>query len=71
MVITSRITCDGNQIEIRKPEVILNYNKLMGGVDRADQMGSMYCFVRKSLKWWQKDFFLWNCNFFLIFFNVV
>lgn len=29
----------------------------MGGVDRADQYPSSYCFLRKSLKWWRKMFF--------------
>ena len=29
----------------------------MGGVDRADQLASTYCFLRKSLKWWRKLFF--------------
>lgn len=31
----SRITRGGNQVEFKKLEVILNYSKFMGGVDRA------------------------------------
>jgi hypothetical protein len=53
----SRITRGGYQVELKKPEVILNYNKFMGGVDRADQLGSIHCFLRKTLKWWRKIFF--------------
>lgn len=32
-----RITCGGYQIELKKPEVILNCNKFMDEVDRTDQ----------------------------------
>lgn len=45
-----RMTCGGYQIELKKPEVILNCNKFMGEVDRTDQFGSMYYFLHKSLK---------------------
>lgn len=57
MKTVSRMTRGDYQVELKKPEVILNYNKFMGGVDRADQFGCMYCFLRKSLKWWRKVFF--------------
>ncbi|XP_020297799.1 piggyBac transposable element-derived protein 4-like, partial [Pseudomyrmex gracilis] len=40
-----------------KPDVVLNYNKYMGGVDKADQYTGTYCFMRKSQKWWRKLFF--------------
>lgn len=30
----------------------------MGGVDRADQLASTYCFLRKALKWWWKLFLM-------------
>lgn len=47
-----------NQVEIvNKPAVIVDYNKMMGGVDTADHYVSSYMFVRKSKKWWRKMFF--------------
>ncbi|TBU10732.1 transposase IS4, partial [Hamiltosporidium tvaerminnensis] len=45
----------GNLIHI--PHIIVNYNKYMGGVDRASSYATFYCFLRKSLKWWRKLFF--------------
>ena len=35
------------------PTCIIEYNKYMGGVDRADQLAKYY--TRKSLKWWKND----------------
>ena len=51
---------EGGTINISKPNVIINvkcYNMNMGGVDKADQLTSSYCFMRKSCKWWRKIFF--------------
>lgn len=50
MKTVSRITRGGNQVELKKSEVIMNCNKFMCEVDRADQCGSMYCFLHKSFK---------------------
>ncbi len=36
-----------------KPDVILNYNKYMGGVDKADQLRSYYPVGRAGHKWWR------------------
>ncbi|XP_015436661.1 PREDICTED: piggyBac transposable element-derived protein 4-like [Dufourea novaeangliae] len=52
-----RITRGGVDIMVKKPNVVLNYIKYMGGVDLADQYASTCCFLRKSLKWWHKLFF--------------
>lgn len=52
-----RILRGGVEVTVKKPNVIINYIKYMGGVDRADQYASTYCFLRKSLKWWRKLFF--------------
>ncbi len=41
-----------------KPLVVHTYNKYMNGVDIADQHSVCYSFVRKSIKWWRKLFFL-------------
>ncbi|KAK9309619.1 hypothetical protein QLX08_000833 [Tetragonisca angustula] len=48
---------EGGTVNISKPNVIINYNMNMGGVDKADRLASSYCFMRKSCKWWRKIFF--------------
>nr|XP_027198261.1 piggyBac transposable element-derived protein 4-like [Dermatophagoides pteronyssinus] len=52
-----RIIRNGVSTMIKKPNAILNYSKYMGGVDKANQFASTYCFMRKSIKWWKKLFF--------------
>ena len=48
----------GGDIQIvNKPHVIVNYNKYMGGVDRADSYTASYCFLRKSVKCCRRNFF--------------
>ncbi|XP_026475392.1 piggyBac transposable element-derived protein 4-like [Ctenocephalides felis] len=63
----------GNVQVINKPNVVINYNKFMGGVDRADSYSASYCFLRKSMKWWQKLFFwdieMSSVNAFLLYKN--
>ena len=39
-----------------KPNVILQYNRYMLGVDKLDQMMCYYSFIHKSVKWWRKVF---------------
>lgn len=41
---------------IRKPNVVVDYNDHMGGVDLVDQVTSAYPSMRKSLKWYKKYF---------------
>ena len=41
-------------MEIKKPYVIVQYNKFMKGVDRTDQYLSYYSILRKSVKWSEK-----------------
>ncbi|CAK9816518.1 PiggyBac transposable element-derived protein 4 [Anthophora quadrimaculata] len=65
MTMVKRITRGGVDIMIKKPNIVLNYIKYMGGVDRADQYASSYCFLRKSLKWWRKLFF-WGMEISLV-----
>jgi len=38
-------------IEIKKPYIVVQYNKFMKGVDRADQYLSFYSVLRKTVKW--------------------
>nr|XP_034194964.1 piggyBac transposable element-derived protein 4-like [Osmia lignaria] len=54
--VTKRSRKEG-RTHIVKPDVVINYNKYMGGVDKADQYTGTYCFMRKSQKWWRKLFF--------------
>lgn len=52
-----RILRDGDEIVIKKSNVIINYIKYIRDVDRADQYASTYYFLKKLLKWWRKLFF--------------
>ncbi|XP_047361946.1 piggyBac transposable element-derived protein 4-like [Vespa velutina] len=54
---THRTLRGGHIVTVNKPEMVLEYMANMGGVDRADQYASTYCFLCKSLKWWRKLFF--------------
>ncbi|CAF4947421.1 unnamed protein product [Pieris macdunnoughi] len=40
--------------QIRKPRVILDYNKSKGSVDMSDQMGAYSSPLRKTVKWYKK-----------------
>ncbi|KAF7685756.1 PiggyBac transposable element-derived protein 4 [Cucumispora dikerogammari] len=42
---------------IHKPNCIMDYNKYICGVDRADQLASYYDPLRKTLKWYRKVVF--------------
>lgn len=55
MVTTTRIIRGGNQVEIKKPQVVQNYNKFLGEVD---QMGITY-FIKKVNKM-QEEGFVWE-----------
>lgn len=47
---------DGSKLDVPCPESIVHYNKYMNGVDRCDQMATIYGHGRKSRKWWKKVF---------------
>ena len=47
MTPVKRILRDGVEVTVKKPNVVINYIKHMGGVDRIDQYASTYCFLRK------------------------
>ena len=51
----------GNSIETiqnhSKPNVMCDYNKNMGGVDKYNQHLSYYALPRESMKWWKRVFF--------------
>lgn len=46
-----------NQPPVSKPDMIIDYTKHMGGVDRTDQYTAAYPFLRRSHKWYRKMFF--------------
>ena len=56
---------------VKKPSVIVEYNKKMGGVDCNDQLLKYSAFSRRTLKWWKKVFFrllnLAMVNFFFLY----
>lgn len=47
---------DGSKLQVPCPRIIKDYNKYMGGVDKADQLRALYCVNRKSHKWWHRLF---------------
>lgn len=47
---------DGTKKTIKCPTVVNDYNKYMGGVDKADQLRALYNINRKSKKWWHRLF---------------
>ena len=48
---------DSGRESVQKPECIVDYNKLMGGVDLYDQLCSYYSFDHRTVKWWKRAFF--------------
>jgi hypothetical protein len=46
-----------NKPSIMKPNVVLDYTKHMGGVDRSDHDIASYQFMRRMKKWYRKMFF--------------
>ena len=39
---------------VKKPHIILEYNKAKGGVDLADQLASYSTPLRKSIRWYKR-----------------
>ena len=52
----SRVVPSGREV-IEKPLAITEYNRYMGGVDRADQLLSYYGYSHRTIKWWKRAFF--------------
>jgi hypothetical protein len=44
-------------MEIKNPYAVVQYNKFIKGIDRADQYLSFYSVLRKTVKWPKK----WYC----------
>ena len=55
-------------MEIKKPFAVVQYNKIIKGVDRADST-SVFTVLRKTVKWLEKlVLYLLNCALFNAFF---
>ena len=44
-------------VDVRQPKCIQDYNNYMNGVDRSDQILSSYNLLRKCVRWWKTLFF--------------
>jgi len=56
-------------MEVKKPHVVVRYNKFIKGVDRADPYLSFDSVLRKTVKWSKKVvMYLLNCALFKAFF---
>jgi len=56
-------------MEIKKPYAVVQYNKFIKGVDRADQYLTYYSILKKTVKWSKKVvLYLLNCVLFNAFF---
>ena len=45
---------------VTRPHVVVMYNKMMGGVDRSDQMLAYSRIPVNTMKWWKKGFFSYS-----------
>lgn len=48
---------DGSKEKVSCPQVVEMYNKIMGGVDRFDQLLERYSIGRRANKWWHRIFY--------------
>ncbi|KAL7644533.1 UNVERIFIED_CONTAM: hypothetical protein RMT77_004069 [Armadillidium vulgare] len=53
----ARTIRDGTKIVVPCPQVVQDYNKFMGGIDKHDMLRGLYGIDRKSRKWWHRLFF--------------
>lgn len=56
VISVKRTQKDGTKLEIPCPLAISDYNKHMGGIDKADMLRSIYGLNRKSRKFWHRIF---------------
>ncbi|XP_051171549.1 piggyBac transposable element-derived protein 4-like [Leptopilina boulardi] len=52
-----RKTKTGNKIDVSCPLAVSSYNKIMGAVDKFDQLKERYSIGRRSRKWWHRIFY--------------
>lgn len=48
---------DGTRTEISCLKAVATYNRIMGGVDKFDQLQKKYAIGRRSVKWWHRIFY--------------
>lgn len=48
---------DGSRQKVSCPKVVSVYNRIMGGVDKFDQLQERYAIGRHSTKWWHRIFY--------------
>jgi len=61
-IVNTRRKDKKTNMEIKKPYAVVQYNKFMKGIDRADQYLSYYTVTRKTVKW-SKKVVLYLLNF--------
>ena len=52
----SRSKKDGTKVDVACPVVVSDYNKHMGGVDKADMLRALYGLDHGAMKWWHRIF---------------
>ena len=58
MATIQRTQKDGTKLTVNCPSTVRDYNKFMGGIDKADICCAIYGTSRKSMKWWH-DILFW------------
>lgn len=53
----TRTQKDGRKTHVPCPMAMADYNKNMGGVDKADMLRALYAVNGTSIKWWHRLFF--------------
>lgn len=62
---------DGSKVQVPALSLVADYNRLMGGVDKADMLRALYELDRKSKKFWHRYFqYHLNNNLIFIFFSI-
>jgi hypothetical protein len=69
IIVNTRRKDRKTNMELKKPYAVVQYNKFIKGVDRADQYLSFYWVLRNSVHWSIKVvLYLLNCMLFNTFF---
>ena len=53
----TKVNGEFRRLLVRQPNIVKDYNKSMGGVDRSDQLINKYNVLRKTNKYWKTLFF--------------
>lgn len=55
-IVSRRSSETGIEEQVDAPEAVIDYSRMMQGVDRHDQFTRQYIFDHKSMKWWHSVF---------------